>query len=957
LSIKIADAYISVTTEKGGLDAALNGSLSGVSAWSVTLGGLLKDAIEGVVGLAESAGKAIVGFLTDSVDKAANFEQKMADVRAAMGLTVEETQKLSDLAVNLGLDPTLKVTTLEAADAIKLLGKNGLDTTQILDGAADATVRLSNATGGDFKTAASTATQVMNIWGLSGKDMAGVVDSITGVVNNSKASLNDYRLSVSQGGFAAVAAGLNFRDFNTMLTQNMDAAGSAAQAGTMLRMFLQSLTPDTKAAASAMRELGLYHGSTSAEAEKAQESLGKVNEKIALLDPASKNYAKQLAVLTTEQSALQATVNQGSNAFYDMNGNLKSGAEITQILHEATAGLNDEERATLLTTIFHSRGMQFAADVATHTAAEFNALSAEVNKNGNAMESGAIRMATYKGAMEILGGVVEAFQIKLGQPMLGALQRLDLALGQALGTQKSAEIVGFFTQVGNRIASFIDNALNPMAQKWLPLIIDALIRLGSTLLGVIPSNDTLKAALDALGRKIVEFIDWLGRVVIGFKDFITWVGNAYEKTKSFIQPIVDVIAKFVSWKDVITVVIAALGLLIAPIVSVMSQLALVVVAVSTLRHAWETDFGGIKSYTVQVADEIMKTLKFLTGGWTDETNAWGRIVKNLTATISAEIKIIVGTLTGLVSITMALIRGDWQRAWELSQKIAKDNGDAIVTIGGKTLDNLKILFVDKGPPTGKALPDGLKKGIDAGLPDVKTSVEKLGSGAIDSWQLKLQSRSPSLVFAGLGRDLVNGLIQGLQDGMNALIAKITQMANDAINAVKNAFSGANFAGIGSSIASGISSGIAAGTSAVTSAATAVIDAAKNAANAAAAIKSPSRVFSEQVGLPIAQGIGKGILSGMRDVAEQMASSIKGLLPNTGGLLGSSGQLVSNASNGMNLSGLADMLSGLVGRVGNGGGVTINQNFYFASGGMGNLAAVANAAGSSTKDALRQVGYR
>ncbi|MEZ4622076.1 MAG: hypothetical protein R2867_42120 [Caldilineaceae bacterium] len=50
--------------------------------------------------------------------------------------------QLKGLIQDLGLDPKLKVSATEAADAIEMLGRNGLRMDDILSGAARSTVLL-----------------------------------------------------------------------------------------------------------------------------------------------------------------------------------------------------------------------------------------------------------------------------------------------------------------------------------------------------------------------------------------------------------------------------------------------------------------------------------------------------------------------------------------------------------------------------------------------------------------------------------------------------------------------------------------------------------------------------------------------------------------------------------------------------------------------------------------------
>lgn len=66
------------------------------------------------------------------------------------------------------------------------LAKNGMNATQILNGAADATVYLAAAAGTDLTTAATISSDAMNIFGLKAEEMKTAINGITGVAVASK---------------------------------------------------------------------------------------------------------------------------------------------------------------------------------------------------------------------------------------------------------------------------------------------------------------------------------------------------------------------------------------------------------------------------------------------------------------------------------------------------------------------------------------------------------------------------------------------------------------------------------------------------------------------------------------------------------------------------------------------------------------------------------------------------
>lgn len=119
-------------------------------------------------------------------------------------------------------------------------------------------------------------------------------------------------------------------------------------------------------------------------------------------------------------------------------------------------------------------------------------------------------------------------------------------------------------------------------------------------------------------------------------------------------------------------------------------------------------------------------------------------------------------------------------------------------------------------------------------------------------------------FTGAGYGAAAGLLSGFRSGGSGMRGSASGMAA----AVRNAFSG-NWYSVGCNISAGIAAGIRGGSSAVTAAAAAAAYSALYAAKRALGIRSPSRVFRDEVGRNISSGIAEGITAGQRTVQTAM----------------------------------------------------------------------------------------
>lgn len=246
-----------------------------------------------------------------SLKSAGDFEASMNRVQAATGASDDELGKLEDAALKMGETTQFKAS--QAAEAIEILAKNGLDASQILGGALDASMLLAASSGADLASSGDLATDVMLQFGKQASEMTGLVDGMTGVMLASKFGFDDYRMAIAQAGGVAGGLGVEFEDFNAAIAATSSLFASGSDAGTSFKTFLQRLVPQSTRAADAMRRLNLK--------------------------------------------------------FFEVDGSMKSMAEVAQELQDGLAGLSDEARNEALTDIFGSDGLRTAIGLADQGAA------------------------------------------------------------------------------------------------------------------------------------------------------------------------------------------------------------------------------------------------------------------------------------------------------------------------------------------------------------------------------------------------------------------------------------------------------------------------------------------------------------------------------------------------------------------------------------------------------------
>jgi hypothetical protein len=542
--------------------------------------------IKAAAGLAVAALAGVTATIASGVGAAMDMEQQIADIASVMGLAADETEPLKKLIQSLGLDPKLKVSATEAADAIEMLGRNGLSMTEIMDGAARGTVLLANATNADFGTAADIATDAMALFNIKASDMKQAVDGIASVTTKSKFSINDYKLALAQAGGVASVVGVEFDDFNATIAAISPYFASGSDAGTSFKTMLQRLIPQSTDAEQVMGELGLMTTNYAEAAQALARGLGHD------VEPSLGGVSMALEELGEKTG--QGTINYGDfiaqfkeNQFFDQaTGAMKDMDEIVGLLNTAFGGLSEEQKNSALSTMFGTDAMRAAAAMAGMTQEEFLALKGTMGKT-DAEEMAATRMDTLSGVMEILWGIIDTLKLQIGDAFLPVLRSMaEMFAEQA--TIHGPKLVEMFQQLADKLAV--------ATEKFLPWVV----------------------------TNLPLMIEQIPVVVANIKEFVTEFIRVAKEVFNAIAPVVDFVAGLTSLKGIVTTVgvlmgisalasvisfvgaiwgaVAAVGGLVLAFAPLLLPIAAVGLAIAGLKLAWDNNLGGIQEKAKAVFD-------------------------------------------------------------------------------------------------------------------------------------------------------------------------------------------------------------------------------------------------------------------------------------------------------------------------------------------------------------------
>lgn len=172
--------------------------------------------------------------------------------------------------------------------------------------------------------------------------------------------------------------------------------------------------------------------------------------------------------------------------------------------------------------------------------------------------------------------------------------------------------------------------------------------------------------------------------------------------------------------------------------------------------------------------------------------------------------------------------------------------------------------------SGQTIVGNAKSGADSSKPDFITSISDLASAGKSALDGSIGSSN----FQGSGQMITDNTDAGYKANMSKLYDTIRSQITNAKRSADANVQVSDFPGVGRNIASGIASGITSNSSVVYDAVRRVIAQAKAEANAAADAHSPSRLFRDEVGRWIAEGIAVGV----EDYAKDVYKATRAIIP-------------------------------------------------------------------------------
>jgi hypothetical protein len=766
--------------------------------------------------------------LTDSITQAADFKSVLAETGAVASLSAGDLAKLEANAVAMGESAKFaSVTATSAAQAQQELIKGGVSVQDVLGGALEQTLLLSEATGMGAADAAGLVAVAMANFKLSGKDASLIVDQFVSSANAGLGSVEDLgeSLKYSAQSFAllqkpALGSKGALEEFTVAVGLLGKQGLIGSQAGTGLSQALSQIVNPSQKAADSIRALDrafVFKKDPAAFAEdfkKLQASvdgvkLGDVQSSVRGLD--AEFASKNPELFRTRMEALKAVI-------------LESGEFKNKGAADAFRTLNG-----------------LSADFAKTNGPAFNdALNAAADSlELRSAKRGATQISTLNTALEQGVAGVSEFGRNLVdadgniRPITEQAKRLGVALGGLTSEAKGQQLDIIFGAQGGRAFGALLNS----TEEDMRSVREEVQRTGVANEIAEQKNSGLRGSLNAMGSSFDTlklnigllldgpakgFVDWARDVIAGVNEFITGlrsggdgVGGFGEKLSGILEPLSTIpgLIKGAFNEENI----GAAKELLSTLGETLSDLAkeyipYVIEAVTLLSHLWAEfgddilrnaaasikQIGAVLGGLIKIVTGVIEVIDgVLTGDW---DKAW-RGAKDI---VSGVVKIIVGIFEGFSDTTIKLFRAiaDWikdkiQEAMDAASDTVRRKVDEIVRwFGGLVSDAAAAMGRFAG-----AIADGI------------AAVLRHFARMVSEGATQIASFASSIVTGAV--NAMSRFVSAIADGIGDALGQLGQLAGRAVSAVGNL--AGTLAGKGAELMQGLASAIGEGFGAVSSA--------------------------------------------------------------------------------------------------------------------------------------------
>ncbi|WP_123053153.1 phage tail tape measure protein [Clostridium sp. JN-1] len=307
----------------------------------------------------------LVGVGTAATKMSMDFGAQMSKVKAISGATGDDFNKLREQAIKLGADTNFSAS--EAAGGMENLASAGFSVNEIMQ-AMPGMLDLAAAGDVSIADASDIASGALRGFGMEADKTSHVADVLAKTAADTNAGITDTGEAMKYIAPVAHSLGISFEDTAAAIGLLSNANIKGSQAGTTLRSALTNLASPTKQASKVMQELGMN--------------------------------------------------------FFDAHGKMLPLGQVIQQLQDKTKGLTEQQKASVMETLFGKEAMSGMLALVDQGPDKFNKLTKGLkNCDGAGHEMATTMQKNLKGAIESMKGSLETLGIRVGDVLAPGIKK------------------------------------------------------------------------------------------------------------------------------------------------------------------------------------------------------------------------------------------------------------------------------------------------------------------------------------------------------------------------------------------------------------------------------------------------------------------------------------------------------------------------------------------------------
>ena len=362
-----------------------------------------------------------------------------------------------------------------------------------------------------------------------------------------------------------------------------------------------------------------------------------------------------------------------------------------------------------------------------------------------------------EGATALISGIVDVLP-QIVDAIVGLLPQLLTATTNLI-TQIATALPALMQVIVSALPTIIQSIVVA-----LPTMIPALIN------GIVQAIVILVAALPQIIQPIIDNLPMIITAITG-----ALIGNLPILIQGAIQLVVALVAAL---PQIIMALLKAMGGIAVQIGN-----ALFKALPGPVQNAFKAAFDAIKAVWNLVQPyfaiiwegikAVFSVVGAVLGGFF--STAWA-MIKAVWDTVTGYYSAIWDTIAGIFSVVASVLSGNWSDAWEAIKGIVKTWANFFRGVW----ESIKSVFSAVG-----SWFKGIFSAAWNGIKNVWSAVGSFFSGIINTIKSIFQ-QLPSKLIA-IGKNMVNGLWNGIQNAKNWLLGKIKQWCGSILNGIKSFF--------------------------------------------------------------------------------------------------------------------------------------------------------------------------